>query len=186
MDYVATYEFDVRCKRSREIRKLKNRFVSMNWNAPVLVDNAHFIKPPEKIALGGCNIPSVIRLKRFDDAHCVCGYSVSISSKSAPALAVVNVKNRKISVLGIGERQSGQGPDQLIKCRPDAVQKVTQNERDYRRSAPDFDVKQIASILQITFGPDGVGFRFPEFPKFIPEVIKVFLRPGGLQFGISH
>jgi hypothetical protein len=186
MHYVLTYEFDLGSERSWQVRKCKNALVSVNGNASMLVDDAQFIEAPKQITMGRCGIPSVIRLKRFDDTRCVCGYSVCIPRKRSSAVAVTNVQNRKVRMVGIRERQFSERPHQLVQGRTSTVEKFTKDERNSWRDAPDLKIKEIATILEITLGPNTVGFRFSESAKLIPQFAKVFLRPGGFGLGISH
>jgi hypothetical protein len=69
--YVSTYEFDMRSKGSRQMREAKIALISVDGNSSVLVDIAEQIETPKKMTLNGCGIPSVIRLKRFNDTNCI-------------------------------------------------------------------------------------------------------------------
>lgn len=184
--WTATYECDMRSKRFRKIREVNMALISVNRDAPMFVNRAQGMETPKKIVAGGCHVPTVIRLKRLDDRRCLCGYSVRVSRKGSPVVAVIHVKNREIGVLGIGDRKFGKRPNQMIQSSASAVQEVSEDERHPRGNTPNSDANEIASLLQITFGPRGNGFRVSESSKFTLQAIKVFLRPGHFGLGISY
>ena len=147
------------------------------------------IETPKKVTLNGCGIPSMIRLKRFDDTHCICGYSSRLPLKAFPGVLIgsdVLVKNRELGPLGIRNRQLRKRPDQVVQCCASAGQKITGDKGDSRRDLSNLEVNQVSAIFYVMFGPDGMGLRFAKSAKFIPQVIKVFLRPTGFEFGISY
>jgi hypothetical protein len=183
--WIVTYECDMR-KRSRKSRKIDIALISMNRNAPVLIDRAQRMKTPEKIVMSGCGIPTVIRLKRLYDGRCFCGYSVRIPRECPPAVAVVNVKNREVGMLGVGDGELRERPYQVIQSSARAINEVSQDKRNVGGNTPNFDVNEVAALLKITFGPGGNGFRFTESSKFALQAAKVFLRPGEFGFGIGY
>jgi hypothetical protein len=162
----------------------KENLIAMHGNPPVFVDDAQEMKTPEQVSLDGRVITSVVRLKRVDDLHCPCGYTV----REFPELARVGgFENRKLGTLGIVDSQTCKAPDELIQGRPKAIQEVPDDERYMIGDVFNLDANAIPLIFNVVLkGDKGVGLRFVENLQLIPQVVKVYLRPYGLKIGVGQ
>lgn len=168
-------------QNTRRQTEIKNCTVARNPH--VLVDVAHFVKTPKEMALDGCGIPSVIRLKRFDNCHCLCGYTLSSSRNQ---LSVDFLKNRELRVPGVRAGQFCKAPDKLIERRPEVVKGVPRDKGNPVGSVLDLDSNAAPLIFRIILGAKLTGFRFAENIQLLPQSVKVFLRPGSLKIGVSQ
>lgn len=156
---------------------------TVHRDSHVLVDVAHLVEAPKKMALDGRGIPSTVRLKRLDDRHCICGYTKGLIPKPG---CIGLLKNRELGVLGIGLTQFCETPDKLVQRCPQTVENLSGNERNPIRSIRDLDSNAAQLIFEIVLGVESAGLRFVENTQFLPQSVKMFLRPGGLQIGVSQ
>jgi hypothetical protein len=185
--YIVLIEVDShsRNERRRRMRPVKVAHATVDRNSSVLVDIAQGVQTPERIALDGRSVRSVVRLKRFYDLDCVCGHARSLLLEGLSGLGVENVEDRELGMLGIRESQLREKPDQLVQGRPQAVEQVSDDERNSVGRVRDLNADAMALMFNIILANNGIRFRFTEGIKLLPQGFKVFLRPGGLQIGIS-
>jgi len=160
-------------------RKVNGRAV--HRNAPVFVDVAHLVKTPEEMALHG--IPSYVRLKRFDNRDCLCGYSRSAFSKRP---RVGFFQNRKLSVSRVHSSQCRKTPNQLVKRGTEILKDIGGNKGNSVRSFLEPAVNSETLIFDIVLRDEVKWFRFIEGAQFLPQSFKVFFRPSGFQVGVGQ
>lgn len=185
--YIVLIEFDShsRNERRRRMRPVEVAHAAVDRNSSVLVDITQSVQPPERIALDGRSVRSVVRLKRFDDLNCVCGYARSLLLEGLSGPGVENVENRELGMLGIRERQLREEPDQLVQGRAQAVEQVADDERNPVGRIHHLNADAVALMFNIVLAHNGIRFGFTEGIELLPQGFKVFLRPSGLQIGIS-
>lgn len=156
----------------------------MNRNPGVLVNVAQLVQPPKQMTLNCPGTPSVIRLKRFDNLRCLCGYAARLPIKPRNVLLL---QNGKLGVLGVA--RSGvdfrQTPDQLVKRRAETIQEIPYNEGDFIRNIFDLHPNDVQSIFKIILSNKTAGF-VTENREFFPQVFKMYLRPGCFEIGINQ
>jgi hypothetical protein len=163
-------------------RKSKIDNCSMNGNSPVLVNYAHLVETPQKVHSGGINIPSVVRLKRFDNGHCICGYSQSLPVKS---LHIDLLKNWELSVFGIALAQCGQTPNELLQRSSEAVENLTDDKRNLVGNIGDLNTDMASLMFRVISASEFARIRLSEQAQLVPQSFQMFLRPRALQKGIS-
>jgi len=178
--YIAILEF---CDPHDAFRKFEYNVATMSRNPSVLVNVAEHIEAPQKVALNQSGIPTVIRLKRFDDFHCFCGHSARLLSEPR---GVLSPKNRKLRFDRIECGKSSQTPNKLVERCTQTIEYVTQDEGNAVGSVFDLTPNSIAMIFTIFLGRELIRLRFVENTQFLPKSIKVFLRPECLQIGVSQ
>lgn len=162
---------------------------SVDRNSAMFVDIAQQIKPPQEMASEARGIPSTVRLKRFHNANCVCGYSVNIPVESSPEIcAQREIENGELGALGVGEAQLGQRPRQLIKGRTETVQKITERERNRVWRISQLKPDSIQGIFKILFTTEGV--RLPLTKDKIIDLglqrLKMFVRPTSFEISVGQ
>jgi hypothetical protein len=182
--FVAILDGDIRLGTSREDGSEVGH-AAVNRNPSVFIDIAQQIQPPKKVILDRCPIRSMVRLNRFDDADCLCGYSPRKTAKPLFFIGGDLIDDRKLSVNGVIESQPGQSKGELIQGRASAIEKIAENENGPVRNVQDLLPDDIESILKIFFTDQGTGFGFVEGIKFMPQCVEMHLRPRGLQIGIG-
>jgi hypothetical protein len=159
----------------------------VNGNSHVLVDIAKFVQPPQKKALNIRTVRSVVRLKRFDDGHCLCGYTPSLPLES---LDIALLKNRELSAFGIGGGGSSRGfcqtPNKLVEGGSEIVKNVSSNEGEPVRDCRMYHPDDMPLIFNVILTSESIGFRFAENLEFLPETFQMFLRPSGLEIGVNQ
>lgn len=175
-------KFDERYASPGEVREAVVTNCAVGRNPSMLVNVAEEIQPPEQVALDGCGIPSVIWLKRFDEGCGICGYASGVPSES---FVVSDFENRELSAVRIGRGQFRQSPYKLVQGRTEAVQEVADDQRNLVGNVFDVKAKDVPLIFNIVLFDNSYRFRFAKGAEPIPHVIKMFLRPDGLQIGVS-
>jgi hypothetical protein len=169
---------------TREIREAEIEHCCVGRDSPVLVDVAQGIESPKQMALDCFSIPSVVRQKMIDDLDCLCGYS---KRKVPKLLGVGFAEDRELCSIGIvNSADLGQGPNKLIQRRAQTIQEVADDERELVGHFSDMKPNDIASIFKVILTGKGARFRLLEGDKAIPQVFKMFLRPGCFQIGIGQ
>jgi hypothetical protein len=169
---------------SREIGEAKIRNRAIRGDSAMLVNNAEQVQSPQQMAVDCCGVLSSIWLKRFDDINCICGYTPRFSGDVS---VIGNVNNREFGLCGITPNLLGQSPNELIQGRPETIQALPQNEGNDVRTVFDMKVDDIPLIFNVILFDNSYRLRFlPPTAKPLPDVIKVFLRPEGLEYGVSH
>ncbi|MGB6484435.1 MAG: hypothetical protein WBE86_13195 [Candidatus Acidiferrales bacterium] len=158
---------------------------AMHGDSSVLVDVAQEIQTPEKVAINGYGVHSVIRLKRFDDRDCICGNSGSLSDKG---IRVSLRKNRELSAFRIIGSETRQAPDELVEGRPKAIQCIASNKRDAVGSGLNTasNLIDFSTIFNIVLSEKLIRLRFVENLQLLPKSIEVFLGPSGLKVGVCQ
>jgi hypothetical protein len=167
----------------REIGEIDNSNMPIDGNTAVLINIAQQIQSPQKMAFYRRPIDSVIRLKRFDDENCLCGYTQSLAFES------VNVGfalNRELGSFGIGQREFCQSPDELIQGRTQTIQKVADHQMQLIGDRFNLISDAVPLVFNVILTENSYGITFPIGANPIPQAIKVFFRPHGLEKGISH
>ena len=156
----------------------------MNGSSSVLINVTKLVETPKKVAPNIHFIRSVVRLKRFNDCDCFCGYT----HRSTPNQRIIPfLKNGELSILGIGTGGiSGQGPHQLVKRCTQAEEDIASYEGQSRRRVCNLDANAIPLIFGIDLIHKFARIRLNKQGDFVTEVIKVFLRPGCFEIGISE
>jgi hypothetical protein len=183
--YVVLFEFDQAPETRRSVRKIKIHRDSAGRNPPMFVDVADSVQSPKKTTLDRSGIRSVVRLKAFNNLPCICGDSASLLLKPSDTVLVENIENGELCAVGIARSQLGEREDHLIQSRPEAVEQIPGDERNLKRNVFEFKLDAVAAIFNILLKREGVGFRFVEGAKFVPQRFKMFLRPFGFQVGIN-
>lgn len=180
---VLAIEFDELASRYWQIGKHENALASVDRDSPVLVNIAHQVELPEQMASEGTGIPSVVRLERFDDRRCPCGYTAGVSVEP---LGIRRVENRELGVPGILESQLRKGPDQLVERGSHATEQVPSDEPYVLGRIVEFHSETIPVPLNIILTDNGIRPRFAEGIERVPKRIEVFLRPGCLEVGVCQ
>jgi hypothetical protein len=163
------------------LRKLNPHRYTVSGNPHVLVNVAHFVESPKKVALLG--VPSVIRLKAFNDGHCLCGYS---SRASLNQFGVGLLKDGELGILGIRQLQFCETPNELVQRGTEIVKNISNNKRNSVGNVLDPKFDSAALIFRIVIDNESTWLSFAESLHFFPQSVKVFFRPGGLKIGISQ
>lgn len=166
-----------------KLRKSKIDRTAVNRNSSMFVNITKTIQAPEEMRRW---VRSIVRLKRLNNPHCTCGHSLSPIGKLFARSRNVLVQDGKLRSIRVRQSQLGELPNGLVKSTPQAVQQVTQNQRDFVRRIVDLDPNLVPSTLAIFLSENTYGFRFAEGVQTIPESVKVYLRPGCLQIGFSQ
>ena len=169
--------------RSRQ-NILQHESAAVSRNAAMFIDVAESVQPPQEMAPNGRFIPSQVRLKRFDDSHCICGYPGSLMLKPAPG-QMFDLDDRKLGMLRIWGADFSEVPDRLIQGRPKAVEEISHNQRDQIRNLRHLEPNHISSMFQIIFAREGIRIAFGESLQFGLKGCKVYMRPGCFQIGIG-
>lgn len=181
--YAAIVEAD---KRHDLCGKLKIDRGSMSGDSSVFVNDAQIVETPQQMISDALAIPSVVRLKRINNGNCLCGYTSSLFPESPKAVGVGFFQNRELSTFGVFDGQPCEMPDQLIQRGSKTIQQVTHNEGNGIRGLVDFDPDIIPSLFRIYFFDKLVRLGFVETFQFLPQSLKVFLRPTCLEIGVSQ
>lgn len=181
--YAAIFEC---CRPDKSLGELPFNMTAMHRDSSMLVDVAQQIKTPQKMLLNSNGVSSIVRLKRFDNGRCPGGHSVCLSRKSSRRVRVSPIKNWELSALGVSERQFSQTPYELVERRTQTVQNVSEDKGNMVRSIFDLIPDTIPTICKITLAEKLIRFRLVEDTQFFPKTVKMFLRPGCLQIGVSQ
>jgi hypothetical protein len=156
---------------------------AVGGDSSMLVEIAHGIKSPKKVFPDSVPISSVVRLKRFDNENCICGYSGSVLQEPISSFMPLD---RELSSFGVGSSNVGQRPDQLIQRRSQTIEQISNDQRDDIGSLLEFDENIEPLIFNILLSDKGVGLGFVENIKFMPKSIKVYFRPSSFEIGVSQ
>ena len=173
-------EVDKRNGCLRDIGKSDVGDVLVGRNAPMLVDIAQKIQSPQEMTTNSSSILSVIRLKRFDNGLCSCGYSVGVSVES---ILVGSIEDGKLCASGISNTGVSQSPDKLVKRGSNTVQEIPSNQSEHIGNVFDIKPQDVPLICNIVFTGKSYRLIFPKFTEPFPKIVKVFLRPSGFQVG---
>lgn len=164
------------------LAKIQRQLLTMNRNSPMLVDVAQSIELGQEMIRGIC---SVVRLKRFDDSHCCCGYSRRVLGELGSVARRVMVKDRKLGMRGISSQFSlGKCPNGLIKGGAKTVKTISSDKRYSPGNLIDLDPNTVTSGFYIVLAKDTYRIGFSKNSDLMPQGIKVFLRPLGLMVGV--
>jgi hypothetical protein len=131
----------------------------MHGNSPVLVNVAEFVKPPKKVTPNGFRLPSLIRLKRYDNLTCFCGYSLGATSNK-PSIGCV--KNGKLGVFGIGSFQRSEHPNKMIKRSTKAGHQIADYQWNRVGHVLNDEVNMIPLCFDISLGLKSVRLTILE------------------------
>jgi len=180
--FCVVIESDLRDKLTREFWKPEINNCALDWDSSVFVDITKQAKLPQ-VMTGNCfGIPSVVRLKRFNDGDCICGYIGSVLREFS---GIRGSEDRELGSLGIRTDLLSERPNKLIQRTSETIQEITNNQCDLVWQVLDLKAENIQSIFSIFLASDRAGFRFPENPNPFPQFLKVFFRPCGFEIGIS-
>lgn len=168
------------------LRKLEVDGSPMRRDSAMLVDIAQFIEPPQEMGFDGCGVSSVIRLKRINNGRCLCGYSRGLLGKPFEAVGIGLTQDGKLGSFGISDRQVCEIPNKLIQRSPETIQQIAHEEGDQVRGFIDFDAKAVPSLFRVYLFKKLIRFGFVKGVKFLPQSVKVYLRPTCLEIGISQ
>ncbi len=162
--------------------KLEVNKGGVDGNPPVLVDVAYCVEPPQKVVCHG--IPSMVRLKRFDDPDGPRWHSPG-SQLQHPLIPPFLYRKLNRSGRGRGS-DLGQAPSQLIESGAKAITAVSNDQWNCARSGHQLDPQEIPLILNIILIGKSIGISLNKSAHLLPERVQVFLRPSGLQVGVSQ
>lgn len=165
------------------LRKHEIKDACIDRDSHVLVDVAHFIETPQEMALGGYGIPSLIRLKRFDNGQCICGYTFSPSLEEG---LIAGFKDRELSIFGVGQVEFSETPNKLVESGAKVVEDVSGKQRNFVRRLLDLRNEPANPAFRIVLGAELARFGFAKEFKFLPQGIKMFFRPRCLEIGVSQ
>lgn len=155
----------------------------VNWDSSVLINYAQFIQSPEKVRPDEIYaIPSIIRLKRFDNFDCFRWCPRSLIRES---LGVRCFQNGELRHLRIGSGNVSKIPNQLIKRSTEVVEDVPCNERNRIRNFDAFHCDDVQSMFNIILTSKSAGI-FVKDSNLLPQVFKMYLRPRCLEIGIGQ
>ena len=142
----------------------------VDGDSGVFVDVAKFIKSPQQILVNCLRRRCVVWLKRFDDAPRLCGYTVCLPVESRDVLLL---KDRKLGALGVtrGGIDFRQTPNQLVKGRTEAVEKVTEDKRNVVRD-----------VLHLTFS---CALRALMLTMSLPKIMRRSRRSSRCVFALA-
>lgn len=152
---------------------------SMHGNSHVLVDIAKFVQLPEKMIV---NIPSLVRLKRFDHGSCICGHSVSAPIKE---IHIGRFENWELGIFRIAQGEFCERPDKMVKRRSQILKSIPRYKRNFVRSISELGPDDVQLFFSVILSDKSMGIRFAEQSYFLLEDFKVFFRPTCLQIGIG-
>jgi hypothetical protein len=158
-------------------------------NSSMLVDIAQQIQSPQEMTDKACSIASTLRLKRFDNTDCICGYSVHVPIESPlEVFAEGEVKNGELGPLGIGDAQFRKGPRQLIQGGTETIENLTKRERDGIRGIFQVKPDSIESVFKIVFTTEGIGLVWTksEVIQFGLKRLEMFIRPTSFQISVGQ
>ncbi|HEV2399630.1 MAG TPA: hypothetical protein VGS27_21980 [Candidatus Sulfotelmatobacter sp.] len=170
-------------KTSEASRQRKIHLDTVRGNPHVLVDDAHLVETPQGVASDSFDIPSVVRLKQFNDGRCLCGYTGGLPLESGH---IPFLKNRKLSVLGVGAGKFCEAPHKLVQGGAEIVENISSDKRNSVGSVSDLNGNPTPLIFNIILGDKLTRFRFVEGVQFLPQSVKVLFRPSCLQIGIGQ
>jgi hypothetical protein len=164
------------------LRHLEVKNSAVVWNPPMLVDDTHLVETPQEVAPNTSGILSVIWLKRFDDRACLCGYTPSLLVESA---IVPLLKNRELSSVRVGQGKCGEGPDHLVERCTHVVEDIPHDNGNSVRNIDNLRENPNPLVFNIVLGAN-LNFGLIKNVELLPESIKVFLRSGCLEVGVSQ
>lgn len=188
LHYCIVTEF---CEAQRLIHTGRDESVPRNnatkpvdGDSGVFVDVAKSIKSPQQILVNCLRRRCVVWLKRFDDAPRLCGYTVCLPVESRDVLLL---KDRKLGALGVtrGGIDFRQTPNQLVKGRTEAVEKVTEDKRNVVRDVFDLHPDDVQSLFSIILTDKIAGF-LAENNETFPEIFEMRLRPCCFEIRIGQ
>lgn len=178
------YSFIVECCIPQNgLRKPELNMAAMHRDSSVLVDVTQEVQARQKMTLNGYGVPSIVRLKRFDDSDCIGGNAGSVSREF---FSIGSRKSRELSSFGIGGGEACQTPNELVERRTQAIQCVTGNERNAVGSRFNLACDSVEMLLRVGLTPKLIRLGFVEAAQLLPQSVEVFLRPLGLKVGVSQ
>lgn len=165
--------------RPLEIAKLPVR-----GDSPMLVKIRQFPELPKLMTSNGNGIPSVVRLKVFDDC---CGFRGNPSGLPFENFIVNPVQDGKLNLptRGFG-CQSSKSPNDVIQRGSEATQKVASDKPNIVWNFSDLPDEAMPLPFNVILAEESVGLRVVENGKLIPKRIQMIFRPSCFQIGISE
>jgi hypothetical protein len=162
-----------------------------NGNSAVLVDSVQFMKLPQKAV--GCWRPcrSIIWLKRFDKRDSFIRYSENLLVESSPLFGVGGIsEDRELGPVGVGVLEAGERPNSLIKSGSQTLEHVRSYKENGHMRVLDVNAVKYCIPFGILLGDYSIGItdNRPASHKGVdcdPQLVKVYLRPLGLETGIG-
>jgi hypothetical protein len=107
-------------------RNGNRRKATANWNFPMLVDITKLVELPKSVVPVG--VPSVVRLKQFDDCYCIVG-DVLNTRIEAPfgSFGLIGIDRETCALAGILRFQESQLPSQMVQGPPQADDEISCN-----------------------------------------------------------
>lgn len=159
--------------------------IAIHGDSSMFVHRPKLIELPEGIVAIGC--PSEVRLKVID-LRCDCGWKqTSLSEVSV----IPTLGNRELNVplLFFGECalpiRVGKIPGELVECRPETANEVTQRHGDDGVDRAHVDAKHVLFPLKIGVFANGIGILKPIADARF-KCFKVNLRPAGFHININE
>jgi len=156
-------------------------------NQSVLSDVAKLIQLPQGMILEG--LPSVVRLKRFDDGDCDC-WNILRNPLEMPLAVRAQLPTHGELSSSIGSLcgQQGQLPSQMVERCPQTVQTVQRNNREALGGKRHLNPNDVPLILKIILGMDTERLRIVLVKdlQFLIESFEMLIPPTGQQFKFTY
>lgn len=179
--YACIVQFQQMQVLSRKVRKIGDGCVATRRKSSMFIDDGKSMELPEKMVFRG--IPSVVRLKRFNNSPCPCGYPASAITNGFP---IRFIEDRKLRVKRVHPFEFSERPDKLVERGTQAIEKISNDKWKTVGRLPKLQPDDIPLIFNISLGAKTMRLRLCENPQLLPQRIQVFLRPGGLKVGVGQ
>ena len=156
----------------------------VNGNSHVFVDVAEFIQSPKKMPSNCFGVRCIVRLKRFDNLRCLCGYTARSPLQQMDISLLQDREGRACRIAG-SRIDFRQAPDQLVKRGTKTVEEVASNQGNCVRDVFNLHPEDMQLIFKVIFSEKFAGF-VTEGSELFPQVFKMYLRPGCLEIGIGQ
>lgn len=156
---------------------------AVSSDMPMLLNVPQLVEPPQMSRV--VVVPSVIRLKRFNNVNGVCGHSSSRFSNKFPSVGIVSLANGEGNFgTGDGATQVSQLPCKMVQASPQIQNEVSCHQGSLQHSVimETLNPNDVPAIFRIIFGRNCWGVQVLDNKRFACKFVEAFLRP--LQFKI--
>jgi len=163
--------------------ELPLRKYAVGSDVPMFLNIPQFVESPQMSR--AVVVPSVIRLKRFDNGNGICGHSSSRSPDEFPGVGIVSFTDGEANFgTRDGATQEGQLPCKMIQASPQIQNEVPGHQGSLQHSGivETLNPNDIPAIFRIVLGRNLWGVQLLDNKRFACKFVEVFLRP--LQFKI--
>jgi hypothetical protein len=159
---------------------LAAQFGGSDREHPMLIDGREAIQYPKRVRLE--SVPSVIRLKRFDNRNGI-GQNVLDGITESSGGNIANREGR--GTLRTSGMKTGQAPSKLIQAGSKRIDKLSDQKWDFDRDSLALYAHNMAKVFVIVLARDGVRFWVKDLRKYGIDFIEVMFRPHGFELQLG-